>query len=212
MIGDEAAKTMRPVGGEREHLGLVWIDCQYPVVAAGLKEALEGLARLHVGHTAPTEVEVPICAILDTGGAESISEGVERIRGVDPGIAILAFSVHLDLPLARAALRDGARGFIHAGMELDQVARAVEVAAEGEIVAPRKLLEYLIANEDPTDLDALTTRQREILQLLAQGLSNAQIAKNLFLSESTVKQHLRATYKALGVSDRKEAARLVNGR
>ena len=98
-------------------------------------------------------------------------------------------------------------------MELDQIARAVDGAHEGEIVAPRKLLEYLIANDDPADLEALTIRQREILQLVAQGLSNAQIAKDLFLSESTVKQHLRATYKVLGVSsDRKEAARLINGR
>jgi len=95
-------------------------------------------------------------------------------------------------------------------MQLDQIARAVEVANEGEIVAPRKLLEYLIANDDPADLDALTVRQREIFQLVAQGLSNAQIAENLFLSELTVKQHLHATYKALGVSDRKEAARLIN--
>jgi DNA-binding NarL/FixJ family response regulator len=198
------------VGDER--LGLVWIDCSYPVVAAGLREALEGRARVHVGQTAPTETEVPCCAVFDTSGAESISKGIERIRGIDPEISILVFSLHVDLPLARAALRHGARGFIHAGMELDQIARAVEVAHEGEIVAPRKLLEYLIANDDPTDLDALTIRQREILQLVAQGLSNAQIAKNLFLSESTVKQHLRATYKVLGVSDRKEAARLINGR
>jgi len=151
--------------------------------------------------------------LFDTSGAESISEGIERIRRVNPDISILVFSLHLDLPLARAALRHGARGFIHAGMELDQIARAVDVAHEGEIVAPRKLLEYLIANDDPADLDALTIRQREILQLVAQGLGNAQIAKNLFLSESTVKQHLRATYKVLGVSsDRKEAARLINGR
>jgi DNA-binding NarL/FixJ family response regulator len=175
-------------------------------VAAGLKEALEGRARVHVGDTAPTDAEVPYCAVFDTSGAESISEGIERIRGVNADIPILVFSLHVDLPLARAALRHGARGFIHAGMELDQIARAVEVAHEGEIVAPRKLLEYL------TGLDALTIRQREILQLVAQGLSNAQIAKNLFLSESTVKQHLRATYKVLGVSDRKEAARLINGR
>ena len=200
------------MGGERERLGLVWIDCSYPVLAAGLKEALQGRARVHVGQTAPTDAEVPCCAVFDTNGAESISEGIERIRGVDPDISILVFSLHVDLPLARAALRYGARGFIHAGMELDQIARAVEVANEGEIVAPRKLLEHLLANDDPTDLDALTIRQREILQLVAQGLSNAQIAKHLFLSESTVKQHLRAAYKVLGVSDRKEAARLINGR
>ena len=198
------------VGDER--LGLVWIDCSYPVVAAGLREALEGRARVHVGHAAPGDGEVPCCAVFDTSGAESVSEGIERIKGVSPDISILAFSLHVDLPLARAALRHGARGFIHAGMELDQIARAVEVAHEGEIVAPRKLLEYLIANDDPTDLDALTIRQREILQLVARGLSNAQIAQTLFLSESTVKQHLRATYKVLGVSDRKEAARLINGR
>ena len=194
-----------------ELLGLVWIDCSYPVVAAGLKEALEGRARVHIGQTAPTDAEIPVCAVFDTSGTESISEGIERIRGVNPDIPILVFSLHVDLPLARAALRHGARGFIHAGMELDQIARALEVAHRGEIVVPRKLLEYLLVNDDPADLDALTVRQQEILQLVAQGLSNAQIAKSLFLSESTVKQHLRATYKILGVSDRKEAARLING-
>ena len=198
------------VGNER--LGLVWIDCPYPVVAAGLRKALEGRARVHVGRTAPTGAEVLFCAIFDTDGPESISEGIERIREANPEISVLAFSLRVDLPLARAALRHGARGFIHAGMELDQIARAVEVAAGGEIVAPRKLLEYLITNDDPADLDALTARQREILQLVAEGLSNAQIAKSLFLSESTIKQHLRAAYKVLGVSDRKEAARLINGR
>jgi DNA-binding NarL/FixJ family response regulator len=195
-----------------ELLGLVWIDCSYPVVAAGLKEALEGRARVHIGQTAPTDAEIPVCAVFDTSGTESISEGIERIRGVNPDIPILVFSLHVDLPLARAALRHGARGFIHAGMELDQIARALDVVHRGEIVAPRKLLEHLLVNDDPMDLDALTVRQREILQLVAQGLSNAQIAKSLFLSESTVKQHLRATYKVLGVSDRKEAARLINGR
>jgi DNA-binding NarL/FixJ family response regulator len=211
-LQDHLQREATLVGGERERLGLVWIVCSYPVVAAGLKEALEGRARVHVGPTAPTDGEAPCCALFDASGPEGISEGIERIRGVDPDISILVFSLHVDLPLARAALRHGARGFIHAGMELDQIARAVEVAHEGEIVAPRKLLEHLIANDDPTDLDALTIRQREILHLVAQGLSNAQIAKNLFLSESTVKQHLRATYKVLGVSDRKEAARLINDR
>jgi DNA-binding NarL/FixJ family response regulator len=195
-----------------ESPGLVWNYCPYPVVAAGLSDAFENRFRVHLGRSAPAQGVIPSCAILDTGGTESMAEGIKRIQGVSTEIPILVFALHVDLPLARAALRLGARGFIHAGMELDQVARATEVAASGEIVVPRTILEQLVTNEDPADLDALTTRQREILELVAKGYSNARIARDLFLSESTVKQHLRATYKILGVNDRKEAAKLVNGR
>ena len=194
-----------------ESSGTVWIYCHYPVVAAGLSDAFENKFRVHLGRSGPAHGVVPSCAILDTGGAESLAEGIRRIHGVSPEIPILVFGMRVDLPLARAALRLGAKGFIHAGMELDQIARATEVAASGEIVVPRTILEQLVTNEDPADLDALTTRQREILELVAKGYSNARIAKDLFLSESTVKQHLRATYKILGVSDRKEAAKLING-
>jgi DNA-binding NarL/FixJ family response regulator len=207
----EQLEARQPVSGERKPLGLVWIDCPYPVVAAGLKSALERQARVHLGSTPPQD-DVPSSAIFDTGGVIGLSEGIKRFQEVNPEISILVFSLHVDLPLARAALRLGARGFVHAGMEPEQIARAVQVAAAGEVVAPRKLLEFLIANEDhPADLDALTPRQRDILGLVAEGLSNAQIAGRLFLSESTVKQHLRAAYKALGVKDRKEAAKFVSG-
>jgi DNA-binding NarL/FixJ family response regulator len=206
----EQLEATQPAIGERKPLGLVWIDCPYPVVAAGLRVALEGQARVHLGTTPPQD-DVPYSAIFDTGGVEGLSEGIKRIQEVNPEISILVFSLHVDLPLARSALRLGARGFVHAGMEPEQIARAVEVAARGEVVAPRKLLEFLIANEDSADLDALTPRQRDILGLVAKGLSNAQIARRLFLSESTVKQHLRAAYKVLGVKDRKEAAKFVNG-
>jgi DNA-binding NarL/FixJ family response regulator len=202
-------ETTRPARSDSQPQGLVWVDCPYPVVAAGLKSALEGRARVHLG-AAPPPDDVPSSAIFDTGGVIGLSEGIRRIQEVNPEVSILVFSLHVDLPLARAALRLGARGFVHAGMEPEQIARAVEVAARGEIVAPRKLLEFMIANEDPGDLDALTPRQRDILELVAEGYSNAEIAKRLFLSESTVKQHLRAAYKVLGVRDRKEAAKLIS--
>jgi DNA-binding NarL/FixJ family response regulator len=205
-----SADVERSVAGH-ESPGTVWIYCPYPVVAAGLSEAFENKFGVHLGRSAPANGVVPSCAILDTGGTENLAEGIRRIHGVSPEIPILVFGLRVDLPLARAALRLGAKGFIHAGMELDQVARATEVAARGEIVVPRMILEQLVTNEDPTDLDALTTRQREILELVAKGYSNARIAKDLFLSESTVKQHLRATYKILNVNDRKEAAKLITG-
>ncbi len=121
---------------------------------------------------------------------------------------ILVFSLDLDLSLAQAALQAGARGFIHAGMQQDQIARAVKVATEGEIVAPRKLVEYLLSEKDSVSLDVLSSRQWEILELLAEGLTNAQIAQRLYLTESTIKQHLRHAYKQLGVKNRTEAAKL----
>jgi DNA-binding NarL/FixJ family response regulator len=88
--------------------------------------------------------------------------------------------------------------------------RALSIVAEGQIAAPRQLLEYLVFNDKSIiELDALTSRQKEILELVDKGLSNARIAERLFLSESTIKQHLRAAYKVLGVNNRTEAVRLI---
>jgi DNA-binding NarL/FixJ family response regulator len=86
------------------------------------------------------------------------------------------------------------------------------MAAQGKVVAPRELIGYLIDEirvEEPAELQILSRRQREILELVAEGLSNREIAERLFVTESTVKQHLRAAYKLLGVSNRAEATELV---
>lgn len=189
-------------------LGVVWIRCDpHSVVSIGLRRTLEERARVRVGRR--NTGDAPSSIILCSDDPESVSDSVEPTKEQHPEASILVFGLHEDLPLARSALRAGARGFIHAGMRPEQLLRAVEVAAEGEIVAPRRLLEYLINHEEHTDLGALTARQREILSLVVEGLSNAEIGKRLYLSESTIKQHLRAAYKALGVKNRTEAARLV---
>ncbi len=151
---------------------------------------------------------MPSCAIFDTGGVRNLSEGVRHIQEIDPDIPILIFSLQIDLPLAKAALQAGARGFIHARMQPNQIVRAIEVIEKGQLAAPRQLLEFLLAHEELAGLDALGSRQREILGHLAEGLSNAEIAQRLYLSESTIKQHLRHTYKILGVSNRTEAVNL----
>ncbi len=197
----------RAIEAGSEPQGLICIDCSYPLVTMGLAKILESEARIHVGSEAPTG-EPPSSIIFGTNGVEGLSEGVKRVQKANPDAPILVFGLHLDLPLALAALQVGASGFIHAAMRPEQIIRALEVAEEGEIAAPRELLGYLIA-EDPTGLNSLSARQREILELVVEGLTNAQIAERLYLTESTVKQHLRAAYKVLGVSSRTKAARLV---
>lgn len=182
------------------------MDCPYPVVSIGLERVLEAEAPVYVGKEPAGS---PAVVIFGVGGVEGVSEGLKRLLRQSPDAVIIVFGMYLDLAIARVALRSGARGFIHSGMQPEQIRRAVRMAAEGEIVAPRQLLEYLIANEDAVDLNILSDRQREILKLVNGGLTNLQIAKKLYLTESTVKQHLRSAYKALGVKNRTEAARLL---
>ena len=203
----------RPVTFSQKPLGLVWISGDpHSVVSIGLRRTLEERATVRTGRQNPGDAPSSIILCLDEADGVSqdgVSHSVGHIKEQNPGASVLVFGLHEDLALARAALRAGARGFIHAGMRPEQLLRAVEVAAEGEIVAPRRLLEYLINHEDHNDLGALTARQREILSLVVEGLSNAEIGRRLYLSESTIKQHLRAAYKALNVSNRTEAAKLI---
>src|SRR5215213_878352 len=187
-------------------LGLVWLECPRSVVVAGLIRALEEHATVHVGSRRP---EGTSCIMICAGEEEDLSERIKQREETNPHTTpILVFGSHLNLPLARDALRAGASGFVHAGMTPDQLLRAVAVATKGELVAPRELLGYLLDQDEPSNLDDLSARQMEILGYVAEGLSNAEIARRLFLSESTIKQHLRAAYKLIGASNRTEAAKL----
>jgi DNA-binding NarL/FixJ family response regulator len=198
---------MRDPQNNPRPLGLVWVDCPRSVVSAGLVRALEKRATVHQGLKPPRDV--PSCIILCANSRKDLSERVEFYQGLSQGAPpVVVFSPQLDLPLARDALQAGASGFAHAEMMPDQLLRAVAVAAKGELVAPRELLRYVLTDDQSGDLAALSARQREILGYVVEGLSNAEIGRRLYLSESTIKQHLRAAYKLLGVSNRTEAANL----
>jgi DNA-binding NarL/FixJ family response regulator len=191
-------------------LGLVWVVTpSYSIATAGLQKALEGKADVRIGgepSAATSPAGSPSCVVLYAEGTE---EGMGRIRELYPGVPLLVLGSHLDLALARATLRNGADGFVHAAMHPAQVLRAVEVAQMGELAAPRQLLGYLLSHNETAKIDELSARQAEILELVVEGLSNAAIGGRLYLSESTIKQHLRGAYKQLGVRNRTEAAKAM---
>ncbi len=150
----------------------------------------------------------PASLIVLRSNGEDVASEVRTVRAQNPDAACLVLCPRPDLEVAWTALKSGARGFVHAGMPPEQLTRAIEAASRGEMVVPRGLLlELLIGREAPPNLDGLSARQREVLELVTEGLSNAQIARRLFLSESTVKQHLRAAYRTLRVKKRTQAAR-----
>jgi DNA-binding NarL/FixJ family response regulator len=109
------------------------------------------------------------------------------------------------------AMKAGASGFLLKEIQPEQLAEAVRVAAAGDaLLAPsitRRLIEEFVSRPPPgsgppAELEELTDRELEVLKLIARGLSNAEIASSLFLSEATVKTHVTHVLAKLGLRDR----------
>src|SRR5918994_7773666 len=203
-------EAMREATSAAKPLGSVWVvSPSYSITTEGLKKVLEGKAEVHIG--GESSAGSPSCVVLYAGGGmeEGCLEGMGGIRELHPGVPLLILGSQLDLGLACAALKQGADGFVHAMMHPSQVLRAVEVVQKGELAAPRQLLRYLLHHNEKPEIGELSARGREILELVVEGLSNAQIAGRLYLSESTIKQHLRTAYKVLGVRNRTQAAKTM---
>ena len=189
----------------------VSLECRYPVVALALKEILKGEADVYEGSRRPPGAKDPSCIVLCPNGKDVASE-VRRVVASNPQAAVLVFDFRDDPWLVQKAFQAGASGFLHAGMHPEQIVGALRLASEGKTIVPEGLLENtLLGVQQPTmaDLTVLTSRQRQIVGLVCEGLSNAQIAKRLFVTESTIKQHLRTAYKLLNVRNRVQAARLL---
>jgi len=149
-------------------------------------------------------------------------DGVEATRrlveaGADGRVLILT-TFDLD-EYVFEALRAGASGFLLKDVQPAQLVEAIRVVARGEaLLAPtvtRRLLDRFAhtlpgpPDPPPPELASLTEREREVLGLLAGGLSNAELAERLFLSETTVKTHVSSILRKLGLRDRVQAVVLA---
>jgi DNA-binding NarL/FixJ family response regulator len=146
------------------------------------------------------------------------TDGIEATRRIlrDPGRAglrvIMLTTFDMD-EYVYDALRAGASGFLLKDVPPEQLVDGIRAVVSGEsLLAPsvtRRMIEVYLdrppAAPAPAVLDALTPREREILVLLARGLSNAEIAEQLFVSETTVKTHVARVLMKLGLRDRVQA-------
>ena len=194
---------------------LIWVKGSASIASVGLATTLKSEFRVHRGALPPAE-ESPsavVCCLEGTEDDDDVASLVRTTNAAAPEAAVLVLSPSLELPLIGAAVSAGARGFFHPGVPPHQLARALAVVMAGEMALPRELLatavKWLNKRREGADLSVLSKRQLEILELVVEGHSNAQIAKRLFVSESTVKQHLRAAYKALGAKNRREASSIL---
>ena len=131
----------------------------------------------------------------------------KRIRASHPEVAVVVLTSFSDRERILRALDAGAVGYLLKDAEPEELARAVRAAARGEApLDPRAGKALLTARGVSSPLDGLSVREREVLSLVARGLPNKLIARELSISEKTVKTHLTNVFRTIGVTDRTQAA------
>jgi DNA-binding NarL/FixJ family response regulator len=205
----------------------IWVIAPSQAMRAGLRSLLSGDAGLDVtgesGSLAGIEafawrdVDILVEAVAENSSAAALSELQSALPGSDPFPALLLLSdeavssrVMVDLPLR-------AWGVLPVDASAEELTAAVHALHEGLVVAAPYLLKRMLGSRlrageplsfeaaDQALVETLTARETEVLQHLAQGLANKQIAALLAISEHTVKFHVSSIYAKLGAANRTEA-------
>jgi DNA-binding NarL/FixJ family response regulator len=138
-----------------------------------------------------------------------------RITREHPSVAVLELNTYADDESVATALAAGARGYLTKNAGRAEIAAAIRSAAAGQSTFDARIAGRLVAAlVDSTgaapivpERDGLTAREREVLTLIARGLSNAEIAAALFVGQSTVKTHINNAFAKIGATNRADAVR-----
>jgi DNA-binding NarL/FixJ family response regulator len=177
-------------------------------------EAANGVEALRLAEQLDPDVVVMDLAMPELGGLEATRRLVER--GARARVLVLTMSE--DDESVFAAVRAGAGGYLVKGADPDQVVSAIRAVARGHAVfgphlAARMLSFFAEPRPARPDLpEGLSAREREVLELLADGLSNAEIGRALFISPITVRNHVSNIFAKLQVTNRRQAMLRVRER
>jgi len=139
-------------------------------------------------------------------------EATRRILHVSPHIGVIVVTMFEDDDSVFAAMRAGARGYVLKGADQEEILKVMRAVANGEVLfGPKiagRIMNFFSAPKPTTPAEAfpeLTNREREVLDLVAQGRSNAEITAHLYLSQKTVRNHISNIFTKLQVADRAQA-------
>ena len=202
----------------------VFLLDDHEVVRRGLRELLETESDIQVvGESGSAQEAVrripalrPDVAIFDARLPDGSGIDVCRdVRSIDPSIRGLILTSYEDDEALFAAIMAGADGYllkqIHGTDLVDAVRRVAAGQSLLDPVVTRRVLERIRHGvEEPAELQGLTPQERRILELLAEGLTNRQIAERMFLAEKTIKNHVSSLLAKLGLERRTQTAVLAS--
>lgn len=193
----------------------VMIVDDHPIVRAGLLGMLAGEDDLTVVGEAGSADEavaaarrlLPDVVLMDLRmpGGDGVSATTGVLAAAPSARVVVLTTYESDTDILRA-VEAGAAGYLLKDAARTDLVAAIRAAARGEtVLAPSVATKLVNRMRRPQPADALSPRELEVLRLVAKGLSNAEIGRELFISEATVKTHLLRTFAKLGVSDRTAA-------
>jgi DNA-binding NarL/FixJ family response regulator len=204
---------------------VVLVD-DHEIFRAGVRGELPDTVEI-VGEAGSVAEAVPLICELDPdvvlldvhlpdGGGEAVIAGVAPVR---PGVKFLALSVSDAAEDVIGVIRAGARGYVTKTISSAELGDAVARVAEGDAVFSPRLAGFVLdafaAGDrvgDDAELDTLTPREREVLQLIARGYRYKEIAARLHLSVKTVEAHVSSVLRKLQLTSRHELARWAQER
>jgi DNA-binding NarL/FixJ family response regulator len=192
----------------RRALGLLLRDC------AGASDVVEAAT---MDDAAATHVPVDLAVIGLCGTVHAGLDGLKAFLAAHPHVPVAIVASHGDPALVETALALGARGFILTSLRPEVFRSAIELIRSGEVYVPAELMLPHPSNGNGAPsrtaqapvgrlLGMLSLRQRDVLRHLSRGRSNKEIARLLEMNEGTVKLHVTAILRQLGVKNRTEAA------
>jgi DNA-binding NarL/FixJ family response regulator len=197
-----------------EQIRVVLAD-DHPLILEGIRALIQGAPGMAVvgeatnGEDAVTTIltERPDVAVLDVRmpGIDGV-EATRRIVRDHPETRVIVLSAQADAETAVQALRAGAIGFLPKEAFGQTLLEGIRAAASGEVALTPDLVSSVVRElHAPTGPSALAEEERALLELVADGCTNVQIARAMSVSVSTVKAHLSALFKRLGARDRASA-------